>query len=147
MLINTHPLLLSLDPPPSLLASSPAGTSQSLGNAPAVPPRDASAAVAMPWVEMIALAVMALLSIAVLRVRFSDAPPDSPQVRRDSSRESPLAEEIPMEVPRPSLLFRRSHHEKMHDQHYLSLMLEAEQKSPSPPRAREDGDEAQPPRA
>jgi hypothetical protein len=126
--------------PATLIASVPTETNQSLGNALPEPPAQGSGVVAMPWMGMVALAVLAALSLAALRLRFSDAP----AVDRSASRTS--AAEDPIVVPRPSLLFRRSHHEKMHDQRYLSLILEAELESPRSPRALQDGEEGPPAR-
>jgi hypothetical protein len=133
--------------PATLIASVPTETNQSLGNALPEPPAQGSGVVAMPWMGMVALAVLAALSLAALRLRFSDAPAVDRSASRASAAEDPTsAAEDPIVVPRPSLLFRRSHHEKMHDQRYLSLILEAELESPRSPRALQDGDEGPPAR-
>ncbi len=141
MHINNHPSLLPLDPPATGMALAPSGTSQPTSNALSEPaPAASGAGMAIPWMGIIALAVLAALSLAALRLRFSDAPTDDRPASWDNAGEAPLV------VPRPSLLFRRSHHEKMHDQRYLSLILEAELESPRPSRAGKDGDEAPPAR-
>jgi hypothetical protein len=133
--------------PATLIASVPTETNQSLGNALPEPPAQGSGVVAMPWMGMVALAVLAALSLAALRLRFSDAPAVVRSASRASAAEDPTsAAEDPIVVPRPSLLFRRSHHEKMHDQRYLSLILEAELESPRSPRALQDGEEGPPAR-
>ncbi len=115
-------------------------TSQSFGTPLPEPPAQDSDAMAMPWMGFLALAVLAALSLGALRLRFSDAPAAGRTARRRGAGEEPIV------VPRPSLLFRRSHHEKMHDQRYLSLILEAELESTRRSQARQEGNEEPPAR-
>jgi hypothetical protein len=89
---------------------------------------------------MVALAVVAALSLAALRRCFSGADAADRPASRDSSGEAPLV------LPPPTLLFRRSRHEQIHDQRYLSLILEAELESPRSRRSRENRDERPPAR-
>lgn len=106
---------------------------------PEAPPRDGDA-VATPWMGIVALAILAAVGLVALRLRFSDAS----AVDRTASRTRGGGE--PIVVPRPTLLSRRSHHEKIHDERYLSLILEAELEPPHPSQAREDGGESPPAR-
>jgi hypothetical protein len=115
--------------------------SQPPGNPlPASPPEKESATVAMPWMGMLALALLVALGFAALRLRFANAPAAEPPA-------SPARADGPaIEVPRPSPLFRRSHHERIHDQRYLSLILEAELESSRSSGAPENGVEPPPSR-
>ncbi len=136
-LITTHfPLRLS-NLPPDPIGAGATGTSNSPRTELASPPPEASGAAGLPVMETVALVVLAALSLAALRLRFSDAAASDPQAGRERAEEQPV-------VPRPGLLFRRSHHEKMHDQKYLSRILEAELESPGCRQAGEDGDDSQP---
>lgn len=132
---------LPLPRPDSGFASVPTSMSQPPGNLlPASPPEAEPAAVAVPWMGMLALAFLVALGFAALRLRFSDAPAAEPPA--SPARAGGAA----VEVPRPSLLFRRSHHEKIHDQRYLSLILEAELESSRSSGAPENGVEPPPSR-
>jgi hypothetical protein len=112
---NTDPGLPELPPPPQ-------ESSGSGGGAP----------------EFLALALLAALGLAALRLRFSGVQ----AIGRDGARGSPEGSLLP---PRPSLLFRPTHHERMHDEKYLKRMLEAEREAAAQPPSVGEADKTLPP--